>query len=224
MEGLFGRIVAVVLHALVGAGIGGLIGALAGAPVGLSVTGAICGASFSAFIDRWRGSRVLLWLRTAPDAPAPRDSGFWGELAYRMERVLSQREQRTQAERDKLRQFLTAIEASPNGVLLLDAHGQIEWCNRVAADHFGLDPVRDVQQRITNLVRVPEFVSYLQQGAFDRPVVYTNPRARERCRCWSGPTATARDWCCRRTSPSGCGPRRCVGTSWPMSRTRSARR
>jgi len=178
MEGLLGRIVAVVLYALVGAGIGGLIGALAGAPVGLSVTGAICGASFSAFIDRWRGSRVLLWLRTAPDAPAPRDSGFWGELAYRMERVLSQREQRTQAERDKLRQFLTAIEASPNGVLLLDAHGQIEWCNRVAADHFGLDPVRDVQQRITNLVRVPEFVSYLQQGAFDRPVVYPNPRAR----------------------------------------------
>jgi two-component system phosphate regulon sensor histidine kinase PhoR len=177
MEGLFGRIVAVVFHALVGAGIGGLIGALAGAPLGLSVTGAICGASLSAFVDRWRGARVLLWLRTAPESPAPRESGFWGELAYRMERVLSQREQRTQAERDKLRQFLTAIEASPNGVLLLDAQGQIEWCNRVAADHFGLDPVRDVQQRITNLVRVPAFVAYLQQGAFDRPVVYPNPRA-----------------------------------------------
>lgn len=177
MEGLLGRIAAVVFYALVGAGIGGLVGALAGAPVGLSVTGAICGASFSAFIDRWRGSRVLLWLRTAPESPAPRDSGFWGELAYRMERVLTQREQRTQAERDKLRQFLTAIEASPNGVLLLDALGQIEWCNCVAADHFGLDPVRDVQQRITNLVRVPAFVAYLQQGAFERPVVYPNPRA-----------------------------------------------
>jgi two-component system phosphate regulon sensor histidine kinase PhoR len=177
MDGLFGRIAAGVFHALVGAGVGGLVGALAGAPLGLSVTGAICGAAFSAFVDRWRGARLLLWLRTASESPAPRFSGFWGELAYWIERVLSQREQRTQAEREKLRQFLTAVEASPNGVLLLDPQGRIEWCNRVAAEHFGLDPVRDVQQRVTNLVRVPAFVSYLQQGAFDRPVVYPDPRA-----------------------------------------------
>jgi two-component system phosphate regulon sensor histidine kinase PhoR len=61
-------------------------------------------------------------------------------------------------------------------VLLLDAQDQIEWCNRVAADHFGLDPLRDVRQPITNLVRAPAFVAYLQAGVFDQPVTYPNPR------------------------------------------------
>ena len=70
------------------------------------------------------------------------------------------------------------MEASPNGVLLLDASDQIEWCNSRAADHFGLDPERDRRQRVTNLIRSPEFVAYLQAGNFDEPIAVRDPRAR----------------------------------------------
>jgi two-component system phosphate regulon sensor histidine kinase PhoR len=70
-------------------------------------------------------------------APRP---GFWGELGYRIERALRTAETEVKQERERLQQFLSAIEASPNGVLLLDAGGQIDWCNSVAAEHFGLDP------------------------------------------------------------------------------------
>jgi two-component system phosphate regulon sensor histidine kinase PhoR len=48
-------------------------------------------------------------------------------------------------------------------VILLDSEGHITWCNATAAQHFGLDPVRDLRQRVTNLVRAPEFVSYLHR-------------------------------------------------------------
>jgi two-component system, OmpR family, phosphate regulon sensor histidine kinase PhoR len=61
-------------------------------------------------------------------------------------------------------------------VQLLDENDQIDWCNGVAADHFGLDPQRDLRQRITNLARAPAFVAYLQSGRFDEPVMYPNPR------------------------------------------------
>ena len=71
---------------------------------------------------------------------------------------------------------MSAIEASPNGVLLLDAEDQIVWCNSVAADHFGLDPQRDRRQRVTNLVRAPAFVAYLQANRFDEPVTFHPPR------------------------------------------------
>ena len=70
------------------------------------------------------------------------------------------------------------MEASPNGVLLLDASDQIEWCNSRAADHFGLDPERDRRQRVTNLIRSPAFVAYLQAGNFDEPIAVRDPRAR----------------------------------------------
>ena len=78
----------------------------------------------------------------------------------------------------RLAQFVAAMEASPNGVLLLDAGDQIEWCNSRAADHFGLDPQRDRRQRVTNLIRSPAFVAYLQAGNFDEPVTFQEPRGR----------------------------------------------
>ncbi len=52
---------------------------------------------------------------------------------------------------------MSAIEVSPNGVLVLGRGDIIEWCNSEAATHFGLDPMRDRQQRVTNLVRAPAF-------------------------------------------------------------------
>lgn len=117
-------------------------------------------------LDALRAHRLMQWLRGPQDGPAPRGRRFWGELGYRIERALRQRERAFELERQRLSQFLSAIEASPNGVLLLDARDQIEWCNSVAADQLGLDPVRDRQQRVTNLVRAPAFVAHLQAGRF----------------------------------------------------------
>ena len=101
---------------------------------------------------------------------------MWGEIAHRVERALRLRESQTEHERERLSQFFKAIEASPNGVLLMDANDQIDWFSSVAADHFGLQPERDLRQRITNLVRAPAFVSYLQAGNFELPVKFVNPQ------------------------------------------------
>jgi two-component system phosphate regulon sensor histidine kinase PhoR len=173
VSGVLGLLCYMMLGGLAGAGVGGLLG---GAGL-LAWVGAIIGAVGFLLRDRLRARRLLDWLRGPLDVPAPRQAGFWGELAYRAERALLRRDEATHRERDKREQFLSAIEASPNGVLLLDAQDQIEWCNRVAADHFGLDPLRDVRQPITNLVRTPAFVAYLQAGLYAQAVTYPNPRA-----------------------------------------------
>src|SRR5690606_23483493 len=104
--------------------------------------------------DTLRGSELLDWLR-APDGEPPRLPGLWGEAAHRIHRVLRLHERELVLERDRLAQFLSGIDASPNGVIMLDANEQITWVSAVAASHFGLDPQRDLAQRITNLVRVP---------------------------------------------------------------------
>ena len=163
-----------------------LFGALAGAVVGATLqepltgaaTGALAGTLLSITFDTRRGLRLLDWLRGPQHLAAPRDEGFWGELAYRIERALRQKELAIGQERERLSQFLAAIEASPNGVMLLDGNDQIEWCNTVAAQHFGLDPQRDRLQRVTNLVRSPQFVAFLQAGAFDEPVTVPGPLGR----------------------------------------------
>jgi two-component system phosphate regulon sensor histidine kinase PhoR len=161
-----------------GALVGAVIGAILAQPLVGAALGALVGTLVSIAVDTRHGLGLLDWLRGPQQALAPRDQGFWGELAYRIERALRQKEQSISQERERLAQFLAAIEASPNGVMLLDDNDQIEWCNTVAAQHFGLDPVRDKLQRVTNLVRSPLFVAFLQSGDFDEPVTVPGPLGR----------------------------------------------
>src|SRR3989338_5585064 len=71
----------------------------------------------------------------------------------------------------KLQDFLAALQASPNGVVLLDAQGRIEWFNQIAGAHFGFDVRRDLLQHFGNLVRDPEFAAYFSDRDFSRDVV-----------------------------------------------------
>ncbi|MDF6931746.1 phosphate regulon sensor protein PhoR, partial [Escherichia coli] len=89
------------------------------------------------------------------DSPAygeiPSALGLWGEVYYRLHRLMKGwRTQVLQVEQQHSR-FIQAIQASPNGVLMLDGEDQIEWCNAVAEEHFGLSAKRDLRQRITHL-------------------------------------------------------------------------
>ncbi|MBX3604690.1 MAG: phosphate regulon sensor histidine kinase PhoR [Piscinibacter sp.] len=175
MNWLLPRIFAGVLAMVLGGLAGYLLGEPARSPVLSVMVGGAAAVGIVAVLDTLRGYRLINWLRGAQDQQAPRDAGFWGELGYRVERSIRLREQRLAQEQLRLGQFLSAIEASPNGVLLLDAAGAIDWCNSMAADHFGIHPQRDRGQPVTNLVRAPAFVAYLQQGRFDDAVCFPKP-------------------------------------------------
>ena len=129
--------------------------------------GAGLGATLVMLADARHAQRLLDWLRGDTAQGAPRDTGHWGEIGYRIEKALRARERAIEVANDQLEQFLSGIEASPNGVLLLDANDQLTWCNSVAAAHFGLDPQRDLLQRVTNLIRSPAFVASLQSRQYD---------------------------------------------------------
>lgn len=176
MNWLLPRLLAGVLAMVAGGLAGYVLGEPLHSPIASVLVGGGAAVGMLAVFDTIRGYRLINWLRGAQERQAPRDTGFWGELGYRVERSIRLREQGLAQERMRLEQFLSAIEASPNGVLLLDTNDQIEWCNRIAAVHFGLDPDRDLRQPVTNLVRSPAFVAYLQRARFDEPVIFANPR------------------------------------------------
>jgi two-component system phosphate regulon sensor histidine kinase PhoR len=171
------------LASLLALSLGGAVGFLMAALLRLGdrgiVTGALLGAmagvGCAVLLDVLHAARLMRWLWGAQQEDAPRSAGLWGELAYRIERALRLREKALVAEQRRLGEFLSAIEASPNGVLLLDVSDQIVWCSSIAADHLGLDARRDLQQPITNLVRMPAFVAYLQEGRSPEPIHLTAP-------------------------------------------------
>lgn len=176
MTWLLPRWLAGVLAMLLGAALGYAVGAPAKAStLGLFVGGGTA-IALAVLWDTLRGYRLVHWLRGAQQGDAPRGAGLWGELGYRVERALRSSEREVALERHRLAQFLRAIEVSPNGVLLVDENGRIDWCNSMAAEHLGLDPRRDRGQPLTNLVRAPAFVAHLQAGRFEQAVVFPNPR------------------------------------------------
>ena len=135
-----------------------------------AVVGVLAGGLGWFVADLLRGIKVLGWLRRGSTADAPVLSGLWGEAADRMRRALRAREQSTQEAHTRLQEFLAAIQASPNGVVLLDTEGRIEWCNQTAAEHLGIDAQRDLQQLIGNLLRDPVFAGYYAGGEFGHDV------------------------------------------------------
>lgn len=124
------------------------------------LAGVVAGGLVWALLDLTRGMRVLQWLRLGNVAEVPVKIGLWGEVSDRARRLVRSREQQIRDGERRLQDFLAALQASPNGVLLLDAQGRIEWFNQTAAAHFGLDAQRDLLQHFVNLVRDPGFAAY----------------------------------------------------------------
>jgi two-component system phosphate regulon sensor histidine kinase PhoR len=152
-----------------------LVGRLSGSPLAGLLCSAALGLGSMLLFDAMKGARLLAWLRADAQGPAPQEVGLWGEIAYSMEKLLRRRDRDLEQEQERLTQFLAAVEASPIGVLLLDAGRQISWCSRVAADHLGLDPKRDLAQPVTNLVRAPAFVEHLTSGQAEQAVSFAAP-------------------------------------------------
>jgi two-component system phosphate regulon sensor histidine kinase PhoR len=143
----------------------------------ISLLAMVLGAALCVVWAAWlnssrRALRVLRWLRSdAPVAQAPEVAGAWGEAAHRMRRRLRALEQEAADHRGRLDEILSALQVSPNGVVLLDAQHRIEWCNQTAAHHFGIDADRDREQAIGHLVRDPAFTAYLAGRDYRQDVV-----------------------------------------------------
>lgn len=165
---------------LLGSGVGWWLAGKDGLEPGLLVAGFAWLLLDSLYI-----AKLLRWLRSEQNAQepgvlsstAPVIGGVWGELADRTRRLLRSRDRQHLESQARLNEFLSAMQASPNGVVLLDPDGRIEWCNQTAAQHFGFDAHRDVMQHIANLVRDPLFTAYLASGNFSRDVTIPGGRS-----------------------------------------------
>ena len=135
------------------------------------VVGSLVGAMLWWFWDAIRGLRVVYWLRYGDLAEVPNTFGLWGTVVDRTRRLLRERDRAINASDQRLKDFLSAIQASPNGVVLLDEDFQIEWCNLTAAFQLGIQPERDLAQRIGNLVRDPIFSAYMTTSDVVEPIV-----------------------------------------------------
>lgn len=132
----------------------------------LVLAGVLCGAIVWLALDSWRLNQVLRWMRQGDWSNEPRLPHVWQLLVDKIRKLQKNLQSKASDSQARLDGFLSAIQTSPNGVLLLDSDGRIEWSNQTAFEHLGIDPQRDLQQHVSNLIRDPAFSAYLAKGDF----------------------------------------------------------
>ena len=136
------------------------------------------GAVVALLISHMRHVALLAqWLNQPTQGKVPRGTGLWDDLfalLYRYERVKTHEHQQLAK---TLVRFRQAGRVHPDGVVILDAQNRIDWCNDMAEHHFDLTLDADHGQPITNLLRQPEFVNYIEAADYSHPLELCAARA-----------------------------------------------
>ena len=146
-----------------------LIGATISAVAGLSfaVVALLCVYAIQIYFLGALGG----WLANPTLSEIPDGFGVWSEIFARVHRWHRAGEIGQRRLLDNEERFRRTISALPDGIILVDAALQIEWCNPVAERHLAIALRADQGLRLTNLVRDPRLVAYMTSGRFDTELV-----------------------------------------------------
>ena len=115
--------------------------------------------------------RLQGWLRHRAHEEPPDIGGVWGDVIAIINRIYRRKQFHKRRVMQQFREFRRLSAALPDGVVLLSKDREIRWFNRTAGDLLGLRRKVDIGIPIANLVRDPEFATYLLRPASDGGVV-----------------------------------------------------
>lgn len=113
--------------------------------------------------------QLHLWFKNPSLKTIPEGSGGWEDvftalLQYERNNQLNQTQLNLALER-----FSLATSAMPDGLVILSASNEIEWCTPHAESQLGLDLSTDKNLPIVNLLRDSHFIAYLYNGDYGEP-------------------------------------------------------
>lgn len=109
-------------------------------------------------------SDLLNWLHRRSDNLPPEAGGVVDDIAREFDYLRSHHAQRKQKLSGFLKRFQEASAALPDAIVILGEHDKIEWANSRARKYFGVRWPQDANQRISNLIRYPELISFLEDS------------------------------------------------------------
>ncbi len=129
-----------------------------------------------AFIAKyfWQLQRLVSWLKT-PDKEPPEAKGLWGEVFDGIYHYQRQQHQHQFQLKKILGRIQDSSQALRDGVVMIDAKGNLEWWNAAAEALLGLRSPSDLGYPITHLLREPSFVEYFESKHYQEPFVSISP-------------------------------------------------
>lgn len=119
--------------------------------------------------------KLVDWLWHRRTMLPPSAPGSWSYIYDGIYRTQRRSQQRRRALARILRRFREASEAIPDAAIVFRRDGGLIWCNKLGQFYFGLKWPADTGIRLSNLIRHPEFIAYLQKGDFADAMYLPSP-------------------------------------------------
>tara|TARA_B100000963_G_C22597065_1_gene658390 strand:- start:398 stop:1702 length:1305 start_codon:yes stop_codon:yes gene_type:complete len=116
------------------------------------------------------------WLATGQIENFPAGDGLWARIFSRANYNRNQSKSRRRQYRKLLKEIMTSTRAFPDGVVILNFNYEIINFNDAARDLIGFRKTFDRNQRIDNLIRHPDFVSYLNNSSNQSSIEISSPQ------------------------------------------------
>ena len=123
--------------------------------------------------------RLIMWLEAGLRDEPPDLPGAWAKMVDRIYQLKQKHTQSQTQLRHALRRIRQSTSALQEGIVMLDAQGNLEWWNPSARQLLGLRRPHDLGMPIINLLRNPSFVRYFHQRHYAEPIELTSPLDRQ---------------------------------------------
>lgn len=109
-------------------------------------------------------SKILFWLKKRKEASSPSQTGIVDETCREIDYLRDRNKSRKKKLSTYLKRFQEGTGALPDAVIILGSQGEIEWANAKAQEYIGVLWPKDAGLRLSNLVRYPKLVKYLNSS------------------------------------------------------------
>lgn len=121
-------------------------------------------------------TRLIRWLSMSELDMPPDAGGFWGDIFRHLYRIQRHNRHRQEKLMVLLNRFKESTEAMPDATIILGRNWEIEWFNSKCENYFGLKKKQDVGQLLTNLIRSPVLLAFLENQSSENQSTESNKR------------------------------------------------
>ncbi|MEM7468633.1 MAG: phosphate regulon sensor histidine kinase PhoR [Pseudomonadota bacterium] len=104
---------------------------------------------------------LLKWIRNRKEYEPPETQGVFEDISLEIDYLRERHKKRKKKLANYLKQFKQATRALPDATIVLDDLGNVLWANKASEEMLGVRWPEDINQRITNLIRNPELVKFV---------------------------------------------------------------
>ena len=116
-------------------------------------------------------NKLTLWLNEGPSSDIPSANNLWSSLMNNLYKVINKLKKEKSQLKATIDYFQESFQVIDDAVIIVNDRNSIVWVNDSSSSIFGINLKEDEGELITNLIRDPDFISYIHSDDFSSSII-----------------------------------------------------